>query len=444
MSLPRPSPDRPLPARPVSRRLYRALVVALAAFLAVQTVLREPFQGYQGEVAISGHASDDIDLPAVRRWLLASANGLAVQVVTSPIYPGDCELRLAKLGPQAAATRVELDEVARRFLEHYLPQQQAVRRQAHVQRIQLELQTARDREDALRSRVEELRGKQLTQWTRQREASPSESTRPIDSEQAALREQLAAKRRELTTLLASYTDEHPQVIAIRSLISRLEAQLAEAPAEQGPDLLPSARVIPRENQGAATRLVSTSSLLPFGPETDLAAELDQTVGDLAAATRERQWLDQELQTAFERHAARDVLLTWSAAPARIVGRMGGTPTPLSLLAAGMVAVLLSGLMFHAAGRWQAHSRIESAEQLASLLPVPLVGQAQLARRMNLLHLWRSLSRWSIPAGTLLAELLLFSLAIVGVLSVLGDPSLVPQLGVDPLGAWSEMVGRIVG
>jgi hypothetical protein len=451
MSTPRPNTTAQLPPRPASRRGYRALVVALAAFLAVLTLLREPFRGYLAEVTIAGHAGDEIDLAAARRWLAASSGSMNVQLVTSPIYPGDCEIRLARLGPQSAAAKSELDAVARRFLEHYLPEQQAIRRQATINRLQIEFQAARDAEDALRIRSEELRSRQISELAQARtEPGPRAPQTPSiddlpDPRQQELRRRLAELRLELSRLLAGFTDEHPQVISLRAQISHLENELGSASRlDAGPELGPSARFLPGRDRASTTQLVSTSSLVPLGPQIDLAAELEQVAAELAAATRTRQWAERQLQQAALRNQSRDVLLTWSAAPARVVGRSGGTPKLLTLAAACLVALLGGGLMFHTAGRVLSQPLIDSAEQLAAIVPLPVVGQTPLAARPSTAHLARKFAPYAVRSTTLAAEMLIVGLAVACLVAILADPSLATQVGADPFGTLSEIVGRMVG
>ncbi|MDX1944953.1 MAG: hypothetical protein SFU86_06065 [Pirellulaceae bacterium] len=449
MSAARPTPPAPALALSPSRRGYRGLVVALAAFLLAITLLRQPFRGYLAEVRITGHAGEEVDLASARAWLAAAADGMSVQLVRSPLYPGDCELQVQRLARRLPDANTELNNLARRFLENYLPQQLADYRQARLSRLQSELAAARDAEDTQRIRVEELRSKQLARVAERRsgESAAEEDSLPTartfgvaasSGPSSELRKRLALLRAELARLLSTCTEEHPQVITIRSQISRLEAELAAPAGELRLDPAASARPLPAE-----MRLVSTASLVPVGPTTDLAAELETATAELAAASRNRQWAERQLQTAIDRAAAREALPTWSATPARVVARVGGTPTIFTLLVAGLMSAVAGGAMFRLATRVFARPLIDSAEQLATLLPVPLVGQTP-AGRCSLNQRLVRIGPAMVRGGTRAAELLIIIFAGVCLVSVLADQTLAAQFVADPFGALSEVVGRIGG
>ncbi|MEX2175812.1 MAG: hypothetical protein WD872_15720, partial [Pirellulaceae bacterium] len=226
------------PPRPVAQRGYATLVVALAAFLVAMAVLRIPFRGYLVESRVAGRLGDEFAPADARQWLTEAACDMQVRLDT---YPGGrCEILIQQLAPRAAEAQLAIDRVAQRFVDQFVVERREGARQARLARLQAELQTARDAEDALRSRVEQLRQKQLAAIPRGMPPAQSPAAVPafqppqpiVETEQHVEQrvERLESLRIELSRLLASFTDQHPQVITLRAQIVQIQSD--DLPASQ--------------------------------------------------------------------------------------------------------------------------------------------------------------------------------------------------------------------
>src|SRR5262247_3388565 len=71
-------------ARPLVRRVYLALTAALAVFIAMLALLREPFRGYLAEVQIVGPQARGLDLNDAARWLKRTEPAAVVLTGAAP------------------------------------------------------------------------------------------------------------------------------------------------------------------------------------------------------------------------------------------------------------------------------------------------------------------------------------------------------------------------
>lgn len=420
------------PARPWALRGYATLVVGLAAFLAAMVVLRVPFRGYLVEGRVSGCLDASLTEADLRGFLKEAAADIHKRIDIQ--QSGRCEVVFQQLAPRAGDSQAAINRIARQLSEQFVAQRREAGRQVRLARYQAELRTARDAEDGLRIRLEQLREEQLAQ-ARQAEpplpfAAPLAPADPAAVADEAARQRLMARleslKNDLLRLLATKTEEHPEVITLRSQISRLQVELAPASPSPG-------------NQ--ATRPVSTLGLTAF-EEDGLGTQLDDAAADLLAATRARQWAERQLQAQVESQSS-ITAVPWSFEAAQVTSRVGGTPRVLTLIGAGLVTLLAAGIMFRAAPVLTPKVAIESVEDLAALLALPLAGHTpapisgRLQRRPGRLH------PLAVRIGLHAAELFLAVMVAALLFTMLADRSLAPQVLIDPFGVLSEVTDRML-
>ena len=448
-------------SRPLVRRVYLALVAALAVFLTTLTLLREPFRGYLAEVHIVGPKAQGLDLEDAARWLKRSEPTAAV-LTGGHTASGRSQIRMTYLAPRPNAARLRLDDLATRWLYQYLPEQlQDFRRQA-LSTTRDAIAAARDREDAARTRVEELRQQQLARYFQQPNYPPLIAAEPVPAlpplpaaESAQLRSQLEKLKMELSRLMASFTDEHPQVITLRKQIGGLENQLGlpanPAPASGGPELIPAPAASPQASGQAtsASHFVSTgeseaNTARPPVESKDLTEAISAALLEVSQATRQRQAA--ELRQADRMHelSSEPTAADWSAEPAQIITRLGGTPRSVTLALGGLLAGIAAIVMFRASSVAVVPPRIHSARELAAALEIPIVGNATGLRNAAARLRRRLFQPLYVQIAGHLSEAIIAAAAIACVLSILVEPTLAGQVLADPFGTLSEVMGRFVG
>jgi hypothetical protein len=443
-------------ARPLIRRVYMALAAGLAVFIATLAILREPFRGYLAEVQIVGPTAQGLDLNDAARWLKRTEPTAAI--LTGPLQGPipRSRLRMTYLAPRPQAARLRLDDLATRWLYQYLPEHLQAHRRQVLSQSRNAVSTARDREDVVRTRVEELRQQQLARYFQQpslpRVASaPVESLpvpiaaapQPLDS--SGLRAQLDKLRMELSRLLASFTDEHPQVITLRQQIAGLEQQLGlPATTDAGPELRPAPVAGP-----AATSYVAVVSspaageTAATGAPADLSAELAAALVELSQASRQRQAAEQRQTDRMQELASEPTAADWSAQPAQIVTRLGGTPRSVTLALGALLAGVAGIVMFRASAAAVLPPKIESARELAAALEIPVIGNAARLRTAAA-RIRRLFKPEYVRLATHLAEGVIGLAAAACILSILVEPTLAAQVLADPFGTLSEVLGRLLG
>jgi hypothetical protein len=449
---------------PVVRRAHKAVIVGLAIFFAVIIPLGEPFRGYQAEVRVSGPNSEAIDDARLRDWIQRTDPRAAVAVATRTSGASRIEIRIGRVCTRLAAATQTLDDLARRLLVEELPAQHALHRRSALAVLQSDLQMAREAEDNLRSRVQELRDAHLAA-REQLAPTTTKNARPApastqDSAAAAARagetsspgderqRQLESLRLELVRLLASFTEEHPQVLAVRRQIDSLE-QAAPAVAareiEAPPlDLRPARRAAYHDVRHPEFVSVSPSGGdLPAPDPAEIAVEVAAVQSQLSEAGKHREQIERNLQGTLAALAASSPTAAWSAEPARIVARLGGTPRMLPVILALLAASVASFIMFRATRVLTLPRVLQSASELAAALPIPLVGRnpiggVQIAGQRAIVTPAR------VRLVTKVAECVLLTILAVCVGAIFLDPTLALQFGDDPLGVMSEIFGRLLG
>jgi hypothetical protein len=141
-------------------------------------------------------------------------------------------------------------------------------------------------------------------------------------------------------------------------------------------------------------------------------------------------------------------LPWSIEPAQIVTRVGGTPRGLTLIGAGLIALVAGGLMFALSRALVPRLVIETMDEIASLLALPLIGQTAITTPHQKSRYWRTITAASGPWTARLivrgAEIVLAGMMLALVFTVISDRWLASQVLVDPFGVLSEVAGRLLG
>jgi hypothetical protein len=479
-------------ALPVVRKSYQAVVAGLAVFILALVVCREPFHGYLAEVHLSGPQVEGIDLAAAVGWIKQSDKHVAAVATAAGEISTKPQIRATFVGSQAHAATTHLDSLAEKFLFQYLPEQLQGYRHATLSELRNAAQTAHEREDRAHLALESLRQRQLAAVLKTADeqngkkaaaamerdrgtdgpSSPADPASPVgpapsSSSRVAIgtndpREKTLDKlhlmRLELASLLANFTDEHPDVITLRLQIQAIEQQLGlsnesrevakpertvrqmSGQLPQGSESLgrPSGK---SSDEGGAPILTLTQENRgqPVQPleGTESAAILEE----LAAASRERQEAEHKLSERMQDLANQGSASQWSAAPAHVVTRMGGTPRTHTILFAALLATALGAVIFRAAEGDGCVAKIDTTGVLASSLELPVIGNLlelrDAARRMR--------QRFLTPRR--LCYIVIASEIVVGfaVLACLGaifcEPTLARQVVADPFGTLSEVAGR---
>jgi hypothetical protein len=449
-------------ARPLVRRVYLALTAALAVFIATLTFLREPFRGYLAEVQIVGPVTRGLDLSDAARWLKHTEPAAVVLTGSATGPRPRSRVRMTYLAARPAAARLRLDDLTTRWLYQYLPEQlQAIRRESLAE-TRTAVSAARDREDTARTRVEVLRQQQLARYFQQPSFPPLAATEPAPAlsqpatmpsaaESSELRVQLDKLRLELARVLASFTDEHPQVITLRKQISGLQQQLGTAPGgvqpPAGPELMPPpAAVRPVSRATSATHYTSAAGEVAnesADEKQDLTQAISAALLELSQATRQRQTAEHKSSERMQELSNEPTAADWSAEPAQIVTRLGGTPRSVTLALGGMLAAAMGAVMFRASAAAVMPPKIESARELAAILEIPVIGNAGRLRNAAARIRQRLFQPAYVRLAGHLAEVVIGLAAAACIISIVIEPTLAGQVIADPFGTLSEVIGRFV-
>jgi hypothetical protein len=475
-------------ALPVVRRCYQATVAALAVFILTIVFCREPFRGYLAEVQMTGPTAEGLDLAKAVDWIKQSDKRVAAIATGSGTARPQVRITLVAARPQLATER--LDELAERFLFQYLPDRLQNYRHGALAELRSASQAAREHEDAARLALEALRQRQLAQVLKTAEAAERKNAiavenppandvtnqnqvgglvnpgmgpfRPrtgdasdggsalagaLSESRAKALDKLHTLRLDLAGFMSNCTDEHPDVIRLRSQIQSLERELG-IEAKQ----LEASQAIRTVKQVWGEGATGDNDARGNGPgfvsieknEASNQEDADQAAAillELAKASRERQAAEQQLSERMQELTSQPGASQWSAAPAHLVTRMGGTPrTPtvaLGVLFAGAIGIVV----FRYSQNDGCGPTIDSAGVLASTLELPVVG--------NLLGMRETARQWRLRLLTTarLRWILIGSEAVVGLavaaclISVAMEPSLARQVLADPFGTLSEVMGR---
>jgi hypothetical protein len=332
-------------------------------------------------------------------------------------------------------------------------------------------QEAREREDAAHEQLESLRQNQLVQMRHAADAevarlfaqqpgpaATSANAPPDDLGKS--HQKLEALRLELSRLMASYTDEHPQVVTLYWQIAALERQLGiapgnpAAPPSKGPDLISPASAdqhthveSPAKDTRAASHFVVASAVsLAVADQrntldSDLSLQINAAANDLARASRVRQAAEHRFSDRMQELSNQPTAAQWSAAAPHVVTRLGGTPRSSTLALGGLLASIAGVIMFRAAGAAFQAQKIQTAAELASALELPVVGNISYLRTAVSRLRRRLLTPGRVRALLYASEAVIAVAVAACLVSVLVEPALARQVLADPFGTLSEVMGR---
>lgn len=467
--------------RPLVRRVYKGLVVGLAVFIITLVVLREPFRGYLAEVQISGPPTAGVSLDESLRWIKQADSLAAVVTISAGETSTRNQIRMTYISRQARFATARLDELAARWLCQYLPERLTAYRRNVLAELRAAASSAREREDVARQRLDVLRQEQLLavlqpaakraveSESRGIEGGDQEAARRMGGSagaspshmagaspaQSTQQEQLANLKWELSQLLSRCTEDHPEVIKLRKQIAGMEEPepaSGSATEASGPELIPAPGSEHHtsangsgDDASAAGHFISTSAAARAKENSaaNAAGTLEQAAGELAKASRLRQEAELRLNERMQELATEPTAAEWSTAPARVVARLGGTPRSATLAVGGLLASIGAVVMFFVSAAAVAPVRIETTNELATLLEIPVVGNTSAARQVvGRAHATRArVRRAQVLIATRLAEAVIFIAAGACLLSIVAEPALAGQVVADPFGTLSEVVGR---
>jgi hypothetical protein len=188
-------------------------------------------------------------------------------------------------------------------------------------------------------------------------------------------------------------------------------------------------------RGQAVEVAANSIM----PSRDEAAEI---LRDLVQASRERQMAERRLSERMQELTNQPAAAQWSAAPAHLVTRIGGTPRTHTLFLALLLAGVAGVFIFRAAADDGCVAKIDSAGLLASTLELPVVGNllAMRTAARQIRRRWLNAARLS---WVLYGSEIVIGVAVMACLgSIAVEPSLARQVLADPFGTLSEVLGRI--
>jgi hypothetical protein len=190
--------------------------------------------------------------------------------------------------------------------------------------------------------------------------------------------------------------------------------------------------------------VSPSGEVPAPDLAELAAQLAAVQSDLSQAGKSREQMERKLQNTLATLAAHSPTAAWSAEPARIVARLGGTPRMLPVILALLAASIAGVIMFRATRVLVLPRLLQSASDLAAALPIPLVGRNPVGGVPAAKGPRNIVTPTRVRLATKAAECVLLAILAVCVGAIFLDPTLALQFTDDPLGVMSEIFGRLLG
>jgi hypothetical protein len=283
------------------------------------------------------------------------------------------------------------------------------------------------------------------------------TTATTTAESESRQQQLEAMRLVLARLLGRFTEEHPEVISLRSQIDRLEQQIeagdrAGSPPASGPQLIPGPPGDRQATPGRSIRPAAANRPLATRAE-DLQSGGHRTAGEAAAAvaagfarlariSRERQSAEQRLSDRMQEISNQPTAAEWSAEPAYVVTRLGGTPRCATVVFGGILAAIGGALMFRGSAVVVQPVKIESASELASVLEIPVIGNLTAMRKAAARLQWRLFTAGRVRVLVHGAEAIVGLAMLACLLAIVVEPSLARQVAADPFGTLSEVIGRL--
>lgn len=295
------------------------------------------------------------------------------------------------------------------------------------------------------------------------QSTSSEPKGTLNPEWLQLQQTLTAARNQLDELLQTATDAHPMAQHLRQRIEELHGLIATTPqflgnrdkqaqasapvpnAPHGPAVNWDSRVagysVPAEGDEQPGDQAEPNVLELLSPRYhDLRESYELAIADREAAERRFTQLV-SLQQARSRSAPRAAATV--VRPASLVRSIGGEPDRWAVVIAGIVA-LVTGLLIHRGlARLEGLRRIDTLDQLARSVALPLVGRVSIDPVSSRTE--HRLRRARLLVGcTRAAELVLFLFIALFAISALIDSPAGVELVNNPFGAIAGRVGQVLG
>jgi hypothetical protein len=462
--------------RGVPNRHYAAAVTLTAVLLVGFALWRAPVKGYVAEASLrADNSAARLELGRVSTWLksdevlAAAANAVETNerlsvadlrhdlaiFIPDTLAGKSFDIRLVAHRPATAAAVV--NALSQQFTTSYLRQERQTARAAELSRLRGLVQAARMEEDRLRVDVDRLRQEQVARVisaTRtvadaavEAEQNQAGRSAAADERPSRLREQLDTLKLQRNLLLGDRTTEHPQVVALENQITRLENELArEATAGLAPPDLAGAlalNVPPQVTSEAEIPHQAVDAAAPVDPLINVAAEVENAVHELSQATWARQQAEYRLETALGNATAGTEAIGWTAEPATIIGRLGGTPSPLQMLASMVFAFGAALAIYRTGVRAEKAPPLSSVEDVRQSLDLPLVAELSLASDAALRQPRLDPAR-TVRLATHAAEAVVGAAIVICLISAIADRALALEFAGDPLGALAVVADRLRG
>src|SRR5688572_23055149 len=113
---------------PLARRIYKAVVVAIAVFIGTLAIVRVPFRGYLTEVQVAGPPLAGLNLEQATNWLKTVDSHVAVVAAPPSELSPHSQIRITFVGPLPTPAMSHLNDLAARLLCQYFPDQLSTHR----------------------------------------------------------------------------------------------------------------------------------------------------------------------------------------------------------------------------------------------------------------------------------------------------------------------------
>jgi hypothetical protein len=164
---------------------------------------------------------------------------------------------------------------------------------------------------------------------------------------------------------------------------------------------------------------------------------------LTQTSRQRQVAEQRQTDRMQELSSEPTAADWSAEPAVVVTRLGGTPRSVTLLLGSLLACTAAIVMFRASSAAVLPPKIQTARELAAVLEIPVIGSAASLRTAAARLRQRLFKPVYVRLAGHLAEGVLALAAVACLISITVEPTLASQVLADPFGTLSEVMGRFV-
>lgn len=275
---------------------------------------------------------------------------------------------------------------------------------------------------------------------RQSSSDSASKLKELAARVSKLSEELTELERQRTSLMASKTPHHPEVVALNAKIQSLRYQLVAADTlKKEAEQRQAGGASPAETSLATDSASTTdSSNTPSTSAESIEAERQTLVAAVAEAEREFLQLSEAEQGAADAFEQLEAQATWSTKPAdEVVYRSRATPLALLLISGALAMVTGSSMVFAAGTLVQT---IDNATEAERVLGVPVVGTISVAAEP---HEGNPRLRARIVRGAILCCEIVLGLFLFGMLlSAMLTDDFASQLRTDPLSALADGVAQL--